>query len=137
MTSIARRPGWLFGLLFLPFWAAAQESPPSKKERPPRPTAEVRRATSSVQVDGSLDEDAWDDAAVVPIPYEWTPGDNTPAAVETDCLVTFDDENLYIAFRAADPDPSTIRAHLMDRDSIDTFVQDDHVGVMIDTFNDE
>ena len=35
------------------------------------------------------------------------------------------------------PDPSKIRAHLMDRDAINTFVQDDHVTVLIDFFNDE
>ena len=29
---------------------------------------------------------------------------------------------LYLAFRAFDPRPSEIRAHLMDRDAIDTFV---------------
>jgi len=51
--------------------------------------------------------------------------------------VTFDAEQLYLACRASDPDPSGIRAHLMDRDAIDTFVQDDHVGFMIDTFNDQ
>jgi len=30
-----------------------------------------------------------------------------------------------------------IRAHLMDRDAIDTLVQDDHVMLQIDPFNDE
>ena len=57
--------------------------------------------------------------------------------MRTDCLVTFDRENLYIAFRASDPRPSEIRAHLMDRDSMDTFIQDDHVTILLDTFNDE
>jgi hypothetical protein len=42
-----------------------------------------------------------------------------------------------VAFRAHDPKPGDIRAHLMDRDDTDTLIQDDHVGVMIDTFNDE
>ena len=60
-----------------------------------------------------------------------------PPPVETECLVTYDAKNLYVAFRAHDPKPSEIRAHLMDRDDTDTLIQDDHVGVMIDTFNDE
>ena len=84
-----------------------------------------------------LDEEAWKTAAVVPLPYEWAPGDNVPPPVETECLVTYDAKNLYVAFRAHDPKPSDIRAHLMDRDDTDTLIQDDHVGVMIDTFNDE
>ena len=84
-------------------------------------------------VDGELTEPAWASATAIPLRYEWQPGDNVPAAVETICLVTFDAENLYVAFRAADPDPDSIRAHFADRDV--PFL-DDTVGFMIDTFND-
>lgn len=97
----------------------------------------VSRATGPIEVDGVLDEDAWRTAAVVPIAFEWSPGDNVPPPVETQCLITYDRRHLYVAFRAYDPDPSAIRANLMDRDDVDTLIQDDHVGVMIDTFNDE
>jgi hypothetical protein len=100
-------------------------------------TFAITRAASPVKVDGVLDEDAWKTATVVPLPYEWAPGENVPPPVETQCLVTFDAKNLYIAFRAFDPKPSDIRAHLMDRDDTDTLIQDDHLGMMIDTFNDE
>jgi Domain of unknown function (DUF5916)/Carbohydrate family 9 binding domain-like len=115
-------------LLFLSVLAAARE------------TAEkyvVSPAASKIKVDGSLDEEAWQKAAVIKLPYEWTPGDNTPAPVETECLVTFDRSAFYIAFRCFDPKPGEIRAHLMDRDAIDTFIQDDHISVIIDCFNDE
>jgi hypothetical protein len=84
-------------------------------------------------VDGVLDEAAWADATVVPLTYEWSPGDNAPAPVATECLVTFDHDNLYVAFRAHDPDPAKIRAYLADRD---TAFLDDSVGFYIDTFND-
>jgi hypothetical protein len=97
----------------------------------------VTRAESKIVVDGALDEPAWAAATVIPVVYEYQPGENTPPPVRTDALVTFDRENLYIAFRAFDPRPGEIRAHLMDRDAMDTFVQDDHVTIMIDTFNDE
>jgi hypothetical protein len=40
---------------------------------------------------------------------------------------------LYVSFHALDPDPSQIRAHLRDRDAM---FNDDWVGVMLDTFND-
>jgi hypothetical protein len=113
--------------------AAGQEPPEPER----RPDFAVRRATSDIDVDGYLTEDAWLDAAAVPIVWEWQPGDNVRPPVRTEALVTYDDRHLYIAFRAQDPEPQKIRAHLMDRDTIDTFVQDDHVGVMIDPFNDE
>ena len=103
----------------------------------PRLTFNVTRAASDIRIDGVLDEEAWKTAAAVPMPYEWAPGDNIPPPVATDCLVTYDAKNLYVAFRAHDPKPADIRAHLMDRDDTDTLIQDDHVGVMIDTFNDE
>ncbi|MGB6853396.1 MAG: DUF5916 domain-containing protein [Thermoanaerobaculia bacterium] len=98
---------------------------------------EVPRATSEIEIDGELDEPAWQEAAVIPLIYEYFPGNNIPPPVETEGLVTYDDSRLYIAFRAFDPEPRRVRAHLMARDEINTFVQDDHVTIMLDTFNDE
>ena len=107
------------------------------QERPEAQKYTVAAATSAIKIDGILDEKAWEDAAVIKILYEWMPGDNVPPPVDTDCLVTFDRDNFYIAFRCYDPEPAKIRAHLMDRDAIDTFIQDDHINFMLDTFNDE
>ena len=98
---------------------------------------DVSRAASKITIDGELDEQAWTEATVIDLPYEWFPTDNERPPVRTDCLVTYTDDYLYVAFKAFDPDPSQIRAHLMDRDDIVSYVQDDHVGVNIDTFNDE
>ncbi len=118
-------------------FAAAQEPP-----QPPRPRIQAARfaiasAASKIKIDGVLDEEAWARATVIPLLYEWTPGDNIPPAIDTECLVTYDRDNFYVAFRAHDPEPGKIRAHLMDRDSSDTFIQDDHVMFIIDPFNDE
>ena len=98
---------------------------------------EVRRATSPIVIDGVLDEPAWADAAVMELPYEYEPGDNVTPPVRTEGLLTFDSRTLYVAFRAYDPRPEEVRAHLMDRDAIETFVQDDHVIVTVDPFNDQ
>jgi len=95
------------------------------------------RSPSPIEVDGVLDEAAWSEATPIPLAFEWFPGDQVEPPVETEAFVTYDDDNFYIAFKAYDPDPGAIRAHLMDRDSINTFVQDDHVTFMLDTFNDE
>jgi len=115
---------------------ALSQPAPARTPVPPARFA-LRPATSPIHIDGVLDEPAWAEATLVPIPYEWSPGDNTPSPVESQCFLTFDAERLYLGCRALDPDPSAIRAHLMDRDSIDTFIQDDFIGLMIDTFNDE
>jgi len=47
-------------------------------------------------------------------------------------LVTYDDDNLYLAFIAHD-DPSTIRAALRDRDEM---WSDDYFGILLDTYGD-
>ena len=128
-----------FCVLLLPVAGFAQPAQETEGERrlPAARRFEVRRATSPIRVDGVLDEQAWADALVFDLPYEWSPGDNTPPPVKTDFLLTYDDERLYAAWRAFDPEPAAIRAHLMDRDATDTLVQDDHVTLMIDPFNDE
>jgi len=98
---------------------------------------QAARAAAPIRIDGLLDDPAWAAAAAIPLAYEWLPGDNIAPPVKTDAFVAYDDEAVYIAFRASDPRPADIRAHLMDRDSIETFVQDDHVSIILDPFNDE
>jgi hypothetical protein len=98
---------------------------------------EVVRASGPIRIDGVLDEEAWAAAPVIPLPFEWQPGDNIPAPVKTECLVTYDQRHLYVAFRCFDPEPRKIRAHLMDRDDTDTLILDDHVSFMVDSFDDE
>lgn len=126
--------GMTLGNLASPSTLGSQDR---KEEKPKAAHYTVTAATSEIKVDGVLDEKAWSDAVVIKLPYEWSPGDNISAPVDTDCLVTFDNKYFYVAFRCYDPDPSKVRAHLMDRDSIDTFIQDDHVYILVDTFNDE
>ena len=109
--------------------AAAPDLEPLAAVAPVR----VARATGPIVVDGRLDETAWEAAAAVAVPFEWFPGDNTAAPVDTDVRVPFDDARLYVGFRARDPRPAAIRAHLADRD--DAF-EDDSVGFAIDPFND-
>jgi hypothetical protein len=89
---------------------------------------------SHIDVDGELDEPFWEKALVLPIQYENQPGENIPAPVATDVLLAYDDRQLFVAFRADDPNPSAIRAHVTDRDAI---WSEDHVAIILDTFNDE
>ena len=101
---------------------------------PPPRVYKVTRTTAPITIDGLIDEPAWGTAAVIELAYEWFPGDNLAPPVTTRCLVTYDTENLYIAFQAQDPEARQLRAHLSDRD---TGFEDDTVGFMIDTFNDQ
>ena len=100
-------------------------------ERPAVPRVDGH---GSVEIDAVLDESVWDDALVIDVGYEVRPAENVPAPVRTDLLLWHDADALYVAFRAFDPKPEEIRAHLWDRDGIGP---DDWVVLVLDTFNGE
>ncbi len=125
--------GAMIGTELLAVGAPAQERVPSPVPTGP-PTHAIRRTSGAILVDGILDEKAWSTAVVVNPAFETYPGNNLPARVATECLLAYDDDHLYVAFRAHDGEPAKIRAHLTDRDAA---YDDDFVGVVIDTFNDE
>lgn len=95
---------------------------------------EVRKAEGVIRIDAQLDEPAWSNAVPLPVAYEWYPSDNIAAPVETEALVTYDERNLYVAFRAKDPNPALIRARHHERDG---GRDDDVVGFYVDPFNDD
>ncbi len=97
-------------------------------------TARIPNTSLEIRIDGRLDEDAWRNATQIEIDKETRPGENIPAKVTTTAYILEDGESLFIAFDARDPDPSAIRAFLRDRDSA---WNDDFVGVVLDTYNDE
>jgi hypothetical protein len=68
--------------------------PQTEKEKIESRRFNVTRAASKVKVDGVLDEEAWESATTVQPPFEWTPGDNIPSPDKTDCLVTYDTNNV-------------------------------------------
>ncbi|HUP47272.1 MAG TPA: sugar-binding protein [Thermoanaerobaculia bacterium] len=94
----------------------------------------VKKAAGPIRVDAILDEPAWQEATPMAIDREWFPGDDIPAAVPTEVFVTWDDDKLYVAFRATDPEPQRIRARYADRDGA---LNDDNVGFFVDPFNDD
>jgi hypothetical protein len=96
--------------------------------------SDLPRVQEPVKIDGNLDDDAWRHALKIDLDTENNPGENLPAKVKTVAYLMEDGLNLYIAFDARDPDPSKIRAYLRDRDSA---YNDDFVGLVIDSYNDE
>lgn len=97
-------------------------------------TYPVRPVEGEIVIDGVLDEPAWSSALTLSLDYETRPGENIDPPVETECLVAYSESTVYVAFRASDPDPGSIRARLSDRDIA---WNDDFVGVVFDPFNDE
>jgi len=96
--------------------------------------AAIPHSTLGAQVDGVLDDPIWQQALMLPLTIETYPRENLAAPVETTAYLVENGDQLLIAFDARDPDPTSIRAYLRDRD---TAYNDDFVGVVLDTFNDQ
>lgn len=102
--------------------------------RDSQPTYRITRATGPIEIDGVLDEAAWQAAVRIPVNVEVQPGENLPAPVSAECRLTFDRRALYVGCHCMDPQSERIRAHLTDRDA---FLRNDYVGIILDTFNDQ
>jgi hypothetical protein len=93
--------------------------------RPPRLEADI-------EVDGRLTEDAWANAAVLTGFSQFSPGDGVPAADSTEVLVWYSPSAIHFGIRAFEAH-GAVHATLADRDRIGA---DDHVQILLSTFND-
>lgn len=90
------------------------------------------RIRAAIRIDGLLDESAWRSAALLTGFSQYSPVDGAPAADSTEVLVMYADHSLYFGIRAFESH-GPVTAVLADRDRINT---DDHVRLILDTFND-
>lgn len=98
-----------------------------------KPSLTIAPREGAIVIDGDLDDPGWRNAVVAGNFVETSPRDLVAPPVQTEVRVTFDEDNFYVAFIAAD-DPTLVRASLRDRDEI---FQDDYVGIILDTFGDQ
>jgi len=83
-------------------------------------------------IDGVINADEWRDAARVADFIQFEPNRGEPAELETQVLVLYDEAQLYVAFRAYDPEP--LMSQMTQRDA--QLWRDDSVQIYIDTFHD-
>jgi hypothetical protein len=119
---------------FLGFLAAAGAQAPEEIAARSVEGGAIPHSTAEVTIDGVLDDPIWRDALAIQLLIETFPRENQRPEVETTAYLVENGDQLLIAFDAKDPDPSAIRAYLRDRDSA---FNDDFVGVVLDTFNDQ
>ncbi|MCH7619783.1 MAG: carbohydrate binding family 9 domain-containing protein [Candidatus Marinimicrobia bacterium] len=98
-----------------------------------KPILEVRKTTGKIVIDGDLNDAGWIGAARATNFTQTEPTDMVKPQSNTTALITYDDDNLYIAVIAMEDDPSSIRSSLRDRDRI---FSDDLVGFILDTYGD-
>jgi hypothetical protein len=109
-------------LVFFSGALAAQTPPPSHTS--PRPRYEVKRAPSRIQVDGRLDDPAWQAAQPMVLIFPWA--SQTGAKQKTTVRLLWDDQNLYIGYDCEDVD---ITAQFTERD--DPTYRDDAVEAFL------
>jgi hypothetical protein len=72
----------------------------------PIPTYEVHRARAAPRIDGFLDDAAWKAARPVTFVFPWA--DQTGKKQRTAARLTWDDDNLYVAYACEDDDITAI-----------------------------
>jgi TolB-like protein len=87
------------------------------------------------QVDGYLDEEVWQGAAIIDEFIQQEPSEGDPATERTVVRLLYDAANLYIGVEAYDSQPSGIIATEMRRDSL-RILDEDNFQVILDTFQD-
>lgn len=117
----------IFLVVLLLLAAGAADGAPRQNIR----ALELVKAESPPVLDGSLDDKAWKNAAVVDdvwVTYNPINGNELPQ--RTRAYFAYDDQNLYFAFHCQDTQPDLIKTSLTKRDGI---FEDDWVGLSIDT----
>lgn len=94
----------------------------------------IPRVSGSLQLDGSLTDDLWNEAWTFDLIMH-TPTNGIDPTEPTRVRVMITDEHLWVGAELADSDPSGIQGPTKRRD--DLSLSNDWFGVFIDTFNDK
>ncbi|MEO6444913.1 MAG: DUF5916 domain-containing protein, partial [Gemmatimonadaceae bacterium] len=92
------------------------------------------RAPQPPAIDGRLDDAVWKNAQPLTRFVQYEPVDSILPSQQSVGWVTYDAENIYVAFRAYEPKRSDIRATVHPRERGGEL--DDKIAVSIDTYND-
>ena len=90
------------------------------------------RTSAPPDIDGTIGRDEWRGASRGEDFIQFQPNRGAPSPLRTIVFVQYDEENLYVAFEAHDPEP--LIGERTDRDA--PLWNDDSVQIFIDTFHD-
>jgi hypothetical protein len=87
------------------------------------------KAVTPFHIDGILDEPAWQKPCLETTFRTYNPTYGEPLPFKTHVWMSYDDENLYFAFRCEDAEPDKIKTSISQRDAM---FSDDWVGLSLD-----
>ena len=91
------------------------------------------RRNGPVQIDGKIDEAAWQAATAITQFFQIDPNEGQPVSERTEARVLIDDAAIYVAVRSFDSDPKGIQSQLARRDE---GIDGDLVELIIDSYHD-
>jgi hypothetical protein len=119
-------PFLLFGYLHSP------DPPATYSGRAGQIEVRIPRHETESSVDGTLEEAVWGETAILTGFSQFSPTDGVPAADSTQVLVWYSPTAIHFGIRAFEAH-GAVHATLADRDRI---AADDHVQILLSTFND-
>ncbi len=138
-----RAPGFVHGLLAAVSVAGGHVAQPLLGQNPPvapaPETGDARtipiplpRISGPIELDGIVDEPAWDDIEPLPITV-FGPDYGAPPTEITDVRVAHDDRFVYVGGRLYDSEPEAVRTNTYYRDR---YSGDDALAIIFDSYND-
>ena len=91
-----------------------------------------RLVTEKPAIDGKLDDECWRQGTWAGDYHQFIPNEGAKPTFPTEHNIQYDDKNIYIAFRAFDPEPDKIHRYADTRDNI----VGDMVGINFDSYRD-
>lgn len=125
----------IFGLSSLSFGSPAPQQDTARTDRNAlkQPVyVTTRLVTAKPVIDGKLDDECWKHGNWAGNYNQFIPNEGAKPTFPTEHNIQYDDRNLYIAFRAYDPEPDKVHRYAGLRDDI----VGDMVGVNFDSYRD-
>lgn len=95
----------------------------------------IIKSTSAIEVDGQLDEEQWENAALAANFHRVLPTDTGYAQAQTEVRLCYTESTLYLGIVCLDPSPGKRPVESLRRDFV--FGKNDNFIVFIDTYNDQ
>lgn len=106
---------------------------PAAAQTRPRPSIQIQRVDTPPRLEDYLNAETPPGTRVTGL-LQREPNDLVPSTEETVAYLSYDRDNFYAVFICRANDPSRIRARMTRREAI---MDDDIVGLFLDTFNDK
>ncbi|RKU06771.1 hypothetical protein C6502_19300 [Candidatus Poribacteria bacterium] len=100
--------------------------------------AEAYRTYQSIEIDGEFNEEDWQNAKTITRLIQYEPAEGELISQPTEIRILYDAQEIYFGFTCFDSDMSKMVANEMRRDGSgrDGLRENDHVSILLDTYND-